>query len=308
MAIPEADYIWMDGEFVPWADAKIHVLTHALHFGSSFFEGIRAYDTPSGTQIFRLKPHLERLYDTAKIYNCTVPYNIETLSKVCLDVISKNNLKSAYIRPLIFYGYGDMGVAPADNPVQTIVAAFSWGEYLGDGAVKNGVDVCVSSWNRVAPNTIPAAAKAGGNYLSGMLITQEAKARGFAEGIGLDVNGLVSEGSGQNIFLVRDGKLFTPPASASILQGITRASVITLAKDEGLEIVEQALPREALYLADEVFFTGTAVEITPVRSIDGRVVRSNGRGPITERLQERFFGLFSGQTPDTHGWLTPVAP
>lgn len=304
MPIREVDYIWMDGALRPWREATVHVLSHALHYGTSFFEGIRVYETPSGPCAFRLKDHLERLYDSAAIYGCRIPFDCGTIERACAEVVTRNGLSSAYLRPIVFYGYGEIGVAPGPNtPVNVAVAAFPWGAYLGEEGRANGVDVCVSSWNRVAPNTIPAAAKAGGNYLSGVLISTEAKSRGFAEGIGLDVNGLVSEGAGENLFIVRKGTVYTPPSSASILQGVTRDTVIRLAEDEGINVVEQALPRETLYLADEIFFTGTAAEITPVRSVDGRPVKAGGRGPVTALLQERFFGLFDGSTPDRRGWL-----
>ncbi len=307
MPISEVDYIWMDGAMKPWREATVHVLSHALHYGTSFFEGVRVYETPSGSSVFRLRDHLERLYDSAAIYGCSVPFDMETLTRACEDVVLANGLKSAYLRPIVFYGYGEIGVAPPpDAPVNVVIAGFPWGAYLGEEGKANGVDVCVSSWNRAAPNTTPAAAKAGGNYLSGVLISSEAKARGFAEGIGLDVNGLVSEGAGENLFLVRRGKIYTPPSSASILQGITRDTVIALAQAEGVDVVEQTLPRESLYLADEMFFTGTAAEITPIRSVDGRKTRTGGRGPVTALLQERFFGLFNGATQDRWNWLHPV--
>jgi branched-chain amino acid aminotransferase len=307
MPISEVEYIWMDGTLKPWREATVHVLSHALHYGTSFFEGIRVYETPTGPSVFRLHDHIVRLFDSAAIYGCNIPFTIEEIENACCGVVSRNELSSAYLRPIVFYGYGDIGVSPtAHTPVNVAIAAFPWGAYLGEEGKTHGVDVCVSSWNRVAPNTLPAAAKAGGNYLSGVLVSSEAKSRGFAEGIALDVNGLVSEGAGENLFLVRKGKLFTPPASASILQGVTRDTVMRLAKEEGIEIVEQSIPREALYLADEMFFTGTAAEITPIRSVDGRKVRCGGRGPVTARLQERFFGLFNGTTKDCWNWLRPV--
>jgi len=304
MGIKEVDTIWMDGALKPWRDATVHVLSHALHYGTSFFEGVRVYETPSGPCAFRLQDHLERLFDSAAIYGCEIPFSLDVLTAACEQVVSKNGLSSAYLRPVVFYGYGDIAVAPGPGlPVHVAIAAFPWGAYLGEEGKTAGVDVCVSSWSRVAPNTIPAAAKAGGNYLSGVLISKEAKERGFAEGIGLDVNGLVSEGAGENLFIVRRGKIYTPPSSASILQGVTRDTVMQLARAEDIDVIEQALPREALYLADEMFFTGTAAEITPVRSVDGKKVRAGGRGPLTALLQERFFGLFSGATPDRRGWL-----
>ncbi len=309
MPITETQFIWFDGAMRPWRDATVHVLTHALHYGTSFFEGIRVYDTPRGPCGFRFEDHIERLFDTAAIYGCAIPYSADEMLAACDTVIAENGLRSAYIRPIVFYGYGEIGVCPPKTlPVQVAVAAFPWGAYLGEESKAAGVDVCVSSWRRVAPGTIPAAAKAGGNYLSGVLVSGEAKAKGYAEGIGLDVNGLVSEGAGQNLFVVRKGKLFTPPASASILQGVTRDTVMRLAEDEGIEVVEQGMPREALYVADEIFFTGTAAEITPVRSVDGRKVKAEGRGPVTALLQKRFFGLFDGSVRDGRGWLRPIAP
>ncbi|MHA7872277.1 MAG: branched-chain amino acid transaminase [Hyphococcus sp.] len=307
MPINEVEYVWMDGALKPWKDATVHVLSHALHYGTSFFEGVRVYDTPNGPCGFRLHDHIDRLFDSAAIYGCEIPYSRDQIVDACADIVLQNSLSSAYLRPIVFYGYGDLAVAPsAATPVQVVVAGFPWGAYLGEEGQKKGVDVCVSSWNRVAPNTIPAAAKAGGNYLSGVLISSEAKARGFAEGIGLDVNGLVSEGAGENLFVVRKGKVYTPPSSASILQGVTRDTVIQLARAESIDVIEQALPREALYLADEIFFTGTAAEITPVRSVDGKLTKAAGRGPVTTLLQERFFGLFSGDTADHWDWLHPI--
>lgn len=307
MPINATNYIWMDGALKPWREATVHVMTHALHYGTSFFEGVRVYETPDGPAAFRLKDHIDRLYDSASIYGCVIPYERQTILNACDEVVTSNRLDSAYLRPIVFYGYGEIGVAPASSlPVQVAIAAFPWGAYLGEEGKANGVDVCVSSWRRVAPGTIPAAAKAGGNYLSGVLISTEARRRGFAEGIGLDVNGLVSEGAGENLFVVRKGKIHTPPTSASILQGVTRDTVIELARAEGIEVVEQAMPREALYLADEIFLTGTAAEITPVKSVDHRPTRANGRGPVTALLQERFFGLFDGATPDRWGWLHRV--
>lgn len=307
MSINATNYIWMDGGLVNWRDATVHVMSHALHYGTSFFEGVRVYDTPTGPAAFRLKDHIERLYDSAAIYGCAIPFEKQTLINACDEVVASNRLDSAYLRPIVFYGYGEIAVAPTPQaPVHVVIAGFPWGAYLGEEGKTAGVDVCVSSWRRAAPNTIPTAAKAGGNYLSGVLISTEAKQRGFAEGIGLDVNGLVSEGAGENIFVVRNGRIFTPPASASILQGVTRDTVIHLAREEGLEVVEQAMPREALYLADEIFFTGTAAEITPVRSVDHRPVKAKGRGPVTALLQERFFGLFDGTTKDRWGWLHSV--
>lgn len=307
MTINATSYIWMDGALKPWREASVHVMTHALHYGTSFFEGVRVYETKEGPAAFRLKDHIDRLYDSASVYGCVIPFEKQTIMTACEEVVTSNNLDSAYLRPIVFYGYGEIGPTPTPQlPVQVAIAAVPLGAYLGEEARTKGVDVCVSSWRRLAPDTIPTAAKAGGNYLSSVLISTEAKQRGFAEGIGLDVNGLVSEGAGENLFVVRNGKILTPPSSASILQGITRDTVIVLAREEGFEVIEQSMPREALYLADEVFFTGTAAEITPVRSVDHRPTRAHGAGPVTKLLQERFFGLFSGSTKDQWGWLYRV--
>lgn len=307
MPINATNYIWMDGALKPWREASVHVMTHALHYGTSFFEGVRVYETKTGPAAFRLEDHIDRLYDSAAVYGCVIPFERRTLVNACDEVVSANRLDSAYLRPIVFYGYGEIGPTPTPQlPVQVAIAGVPFGAYLGEEGRNNGVDVCVSSWRRLAPDTIPTMAKAGGNYLSSVLISMEAKQRGFAEGIGLDVNGLVSEGAGENIFIVRNGKIFTPPTSASILVGITRDTVLTLAREEGFEVIEQAMPREALYLADEIFFTGTAAEITPVRSVDHRATRANGRGPVTKLLQDRFFGLFDGSTKDQWGWLHKV--
>ena len=308
MTINSNEWIWHNGELVPWADAKVHVLTHALHYGSSVFEGIRVYATPNGSQIFRLEAHTRRLLDAAKIHRITVPYSAEQIDAACREIILANELTNgAYIRPIAFRGYGPLGLAPApDHPVDVTIAAWEWGTYLGDDALEHGVDCCISSWQRVAPNTIPAGAKAGGNYLSSTLVSLEARDRGFQEGIALSADGTVSEGAGENLFVVRDGVIITPPSTASILTGITRDSVMTLARDLGLEVREQSIPREMLYIADEIFLTGTAAEITPVRSIDRIEIGDGKRGPVTEQLQSLFFGLFNGQTQDRWGWLKPV--
>ena len=309
MPMNEADYIWCNGELIGWRDAKVHVLTHGLHYGTSMFEGIRVYDTPDGPAVFRLTDHIRRLVDSARIYSLALPHSETELIAACKQVVAANKLDSAYIRPIAFVGYDSIGVVPpADAPIEVHIAAFSWGAYLGETARQQGVDVCVSSWNRLAPNTAPTGAKAGGNYLSSYLISREAKSRGFAEGIGLSVDGRLSEGAGENLFAVKDGKLMTPPAASSILQGITRDSVIKLARDEGLEVIEQDLPREILYLADELFFTGTAAEITPIRSVDRKPTRAAGPGVVTRLIQTRFFGLFDGSTADKRGWLDIVRP
>lgn len=301
-------HIWFNGELVKWEDATVHVLSHALHYGSSVFEGIRVYKTPAGLKVFRLTDHMQRLYDSAKIYRMPIPFERDELINVCKQVVLANNLvNGAYIRPIALRGYGEIGLAPKpDHPVDVAVAAWEWGAYLGKDGLENGIDACISSWQRVAPNTIPTLAKAGGNYLSSQLISVEAKQRGFAEGIALSTDGTVSEGAGENLFVIRDGKIMTPPATASILTGITRDSVMHLAGKIGLTVHEQTIPREALYLADEIFFTGTAAEITPIRSIDRMDIGNGRRGPITEQLQKAFFGLFDGSTEDTEGWLEPI--
>ncbi|WP_339332919.1 branched-chain amino acid transaminase [uncultured Maricaulis sp.] len=307
MAIQETDFIWRNGELIDWHEAQTHVLSHALHYGSSVFEGIRCYNTPTGPQIFRLTDHIKRLFNSARVYHMPINHTQEEVEAACRMVIRANHLKDAYIRPLAYFGYGGIGVLPgADTKSEICIAAFPWGAYLGEEALTKGVDCCISSWSRPAPNTIPTGAKAGGNYLSSMLISHEAHSRGFDEGIGLDVNGLVSEGAGENIFVVSDGIIRTPPSSSSILSGLTRDAVMKLAEAEGFDVREQTMSRESLYFADEIFFTGTAAEITPVRSVDGHVVRAGGRGPVAELMQARFFGLFSGETPDRHGWLQPV--
>lgn len=305
MPISAAKHIWSNGKLVPWEKATVHVLAHALHYGSTVFEGERAYATPKGPVIFRLRDHTRRLFDSAKIYRIDIPYTPEQINAACKEVIVSNELNNgAYLRPFAFRGYGEIGVAPKiAPPVETVVAAFEWGAYLGAEGLENGIDVCVSSWQRLAPNTIPAMGKAAGNYLSSQLISMEAKRLGFAEGIGLGVDGSVSEGAGENLFLIRDGIIYTPALANSILQGITRDTVVTLAKEHGYEIREHAIPRELLYLADEIFLTGTAAEITPVRSVDRITIGAGKRGPITEALQAAFFGLFTGKTPDKWGWL-----
>lgn len=305
MPINAAKHIWYNGKLVPWEQATVHVLAHALHYGSTVFEGVRAYATPNGPIIFRLRDHTRRLFDSAKIYRIEIPYTPDQINAACKQIIVVNGLnKGAYMRPFAFRGYGEIGVAPkTPPPVDTVVAAFEWGAYLGAEGLENGIDVCVSSWQRLAPNTIPSLGKAAGNYLSSQLISMEAKRLGFAEGIGLGTDGSVSEGAGENLFLVRDGVIYTPALANSILQGITRDTVVTLARAHGFEVREQTLPRELLYLADEIFLTGTAAEITPVKSVDRIAIGAGKRGPITEALQSAFFGLFNGKTPDKWGWL-----
>jgi branched-chain amino acid aminotransferase len=304
----KSEWIWFNGELVPWDSANVHVLTHALHYGSSVFEGIRVYPTPRGSMVFRLGAHTRRMLDSAKIHKILLPYSAAEIDQACRDVITRNGLSNgAYIRPVAFRGYGDIGLAPPpEHPVDVAVAAWEWGAYLGADALEQGVDVCISSWQRVAPNTIPALAKAGGNYLSSTLVSLEARERGFAEGIALSADGTVSEGAGENLFLVRDGVVLTPPAAASILTGITRDAVITLAREAGIRVEERSIPREMLYIADEIFLTGTAAEITPVRSVDHIKIGNGARGEITRQLQDGFFGLFDGRTEDRWGWLDPV--
>ncbi|MGA1493837.1 MAG: branched-chain amino acid transaminase [Rhodothermales bacterium] len=297
--------IWMNGEFVPFDQANVHVLTHALHYGSSVFEGIRCYHTDKGSAIFRHADHMQRQIDSARIYRMDLGYTREELEQAVIETIVRSGLKACYIRPLSFRGAGSMGVNPIHNPVQTIIAVWEWGAYLGAEALEEGVDVHVASWNRMAPNTFPAMAKAGGNYLNASLVKMDAVLSGFSEGIMLSAGGHVAEGSGENIFVVKNGKLYTAPVATSILPGITRESIVTLAHGMGLEVVEGLIPREALYIADEVFFTGTAAEVTPVRSIDHHVIGSGRRGPITERLQSAFFDVVH-RGEDPHGWLTMV--
>jgi branched-chain amino acid aminotransferase len=308
MAKVNADLIWFNGKVMPWKDATVHVMSHALHYGSSVFEGIRAYETHKGTCIFRLEEHIERLFNSAKIYRMNIPFTQEEIIQACKDSVVKNNLKSAYLRPLFFLGDIGMGLRPPTDAVaDAMIAAFSWEAYLGAEAIEGGVDVGVSSWNRLAPNTMPTAAKAGGNYLSSQLISTEAARHGYTEGIALDINNMVSEGAGQNLFLVRKGVIYTPPSSASILTGLTRDVVMTLAQDLGYEVREESIARDALYIADEFFMTGTATEIVPVKTVDGLPVGTGSRGPITKALQEAFFGIFDGTTEDKWGWLEPVA-
>lgn len=306
-ALTPPEKIWFNGQIRPWFEATTHVLTHALHYGSSVFEGIRAYDTPAGTAVFRLTEHIDRLFDSARIYRMEIPYSKDEIINACKEIVRINNLKQAYLRPVAYFGYGGIGIVPGpETPVDVAIAAFEWGAYLGEGTQERGVDVGVSSWHRLAPNTMPTGAKAGGNYLSSALIAREARRHGYAEGIALDSQNMVSEGAGQNIFLVKKKKLYTPPLTASILPGLTRDAVIVLAKQLGYEVIEQSIAREALYVADEIFLCGTASEIVPVRSVDSMKVGSGTRGPVTQAIQKKFFGLFTGETADTHGWLEPV--
>ena len=306
MSVQKNEFIWFNGEFVPWDDANVHVTAHALHYGSSVFEGIRAYEVKGEPAIFRLGPHVDRMYNSCKIYRMDVGYSKAEFSQAIIDTVKANNLKSCYIRPLVFRGCGAIGVSPFACSVEVVIFAFEWGKYLGPEAIEQGVDVGISSWRRMAPSTLAASAKIGGQYINSQFIKMEALQHDYVEGIALDVNGYVSEGSGENIFVVRDGVIYTPPMAGSILGGITRSSVITLAHDLGYVVREEMIPREMLYIADEVFFTGTAAEITPLRSIDHITIGTGTRGPVTERIQAEFFGIVAGEIQDRHGWLTPV--
>ncbi|MGD0869381.1 MAG: branched-chain amino acid transaminase [Bryobacteraceae bacterium] len=298
--------IWHNGRFIKWQDATVHVLSHVVSYGSSVFEGIRCYSTAVGPAIFRLPEHVRRMLDSAKIYRMDIPYTAEQLGDAMLEVVRVNKMEACYVKPIAMRGYGDVGVNGAKNPIEIYIACWEWGKYLGEEALAQGVDVCVSSWNRMAPNTLPAMAKAGANYMNSQLIKMEAVANGYVEGIALDTAGFVSEGSGENIFVVRDGKIHTPPLGASVLPGITRDTILTLARDSAIPVIETLVPREMLYIADEVFFSGTAAEITPIRSIDRMVIGKGRRGPVTEQLQNEYFGVIKGTRPDRYGWLSPV--
>ena len=308
MALKQTKNIWFNDKLVPWEDATIHVLTYALHYGSAVFEGIRAYKTGDGCKIFRLDEHIKRLLNSAKIYRMNIPYSHQELKNACRIIVSSNDLnEGAYIRPIAFRGYDDLGLHAHNNDaIDVVVAAWEWGTYLGNAALKDGVDACVSSWNKINPNTVPFMAKASGNYLSGTLVAMEARQNGYDEGILLDSKGMVSEGAGENIFMVKDGNLYTPPLGSSILDGITRDAVMKIAESFKLSVIETEIPREQLYIADELFFTGTAVEITPIKSVDKITIGTGTRGPVTTQIQKAFFGLFDGSTEDSWGWLEPV--
>jgi branched-chain amino acid aminotransferase len=306
MPISESEWIWHNGKFVKWDDAKVHVTAHALHYGSSVFEGLRLYDTPGGSAILAVDAHIQRLFGSCRIMRMEVPYSAEKIRSAIIEVVRRNALRSGYIRPLVYKGSGTIGLDPREASTEMAIFAIEFGRYLGDSALEQGVDVMVSSWRKLAPDTLAAMSKSGGNYVSSQFITMEARDLGFAEAVALDVNGLVSEGSGENIFAVYREVLYTPPVGASILLGVTRDCILTLARDLGCEVREQSFPREMLYLADEIFFTGTAVEISPVRSVDRIQVGSGAPGAITKRLQDEFFGILSGRVPDRHNWLTFV--
>jgi len=304
--LTETEWIWHDGAFIRWQDATIHVLAHSLQFGSSVFEGIRCYATPRGPAIFRLEDHLQRMVDSCKIYRMDLSYSIDELVAACCELVERNNVDSCYLRPMVVRGYGAAGMVPFDSPVEVYLPCWPWGTYLGHGALENGVDACVTSWHRVAPNTIPSMAKVAGNYLGSQLVKMEALRNGFAEGIALTTDGMISEGSGQNVFLVHRGALYTPTINGTLLHGVTRYSIIQLARDMGFEVREQELPREMLYTADEVFHRGTASEVTPVRSVDRIEVGNGRRGPITTQIQQRFLDIARGAVDDPYGWLTYV--
>jgi len=306
MASPRSEFIWMSGKLVPWDDANIHIGSHVIHYGSAVFEGVRCYKTPRGSAVFRLDAHTERLFNSAKIYWMEPRWSADEVNAAILETIAANRLEACYIRPVVYRGAGQLGVNPLGSPVEVAVMVWDWGKYLGQEALEQGVDVCVSSWTRMAPNTIPAMAKSAANYMNSQLIKVEAVKGGFAEGIALDANGHVSEGSGENLFAVFKGRLVTPPLVSSVLPGITRDTVLTLARKLGVPVEEKSLPREALYLADELFFTGTAAEVTPIRSVDRHTIGKGRRGPVTEALQRAFFDVIECRAGDEHGWLTFV--
>lgn len=306
MPIPKSEKIWMDGEFVDWDDAKIHVCAHVIHYGTCVFEGIRCYNTEKGPAIFRLEPHIKRLYNSAKMYRMEPEMPREDFMEACFETIRVNKMKECYIRPVVYRGYNELGVNPFNNPINAFIVVWEWGKYLGPEALEQGVDVMVSTWDRIAPNTFPALAKTGANYMNSQLIKMEAIKNGYVEGIALDSGGYVSEGSGENIFLIQDEIIFTPPLGASVLPGITRNTVIELAREMGYEVIEKLIPREMLYIADEVFFTGTAAEISPIRSVDKIQVGEGKRGPITRKLQDRFFKVLNAEVEDRMHWLDLV--
>jgi branched-chain amino acid aminotransferase len=305
MAIQKTDKIWHNGKLIPWDDACVHVMAHVVNYGSSVFEGVRCYSLPNGPAIFRATEHIQRLLDSSKIYRIDVEFTRDEIIAGLVETISVNGVWPCYVRPIVLRGYGQAGVNPFESPTEVYIVNYPWGKYLGSDA-EQGVDVCVSSWTRIAPNTLPAMAKSGANYMNSQLIKMEAIVNGYAEGIALDVNGYVSEGSGENVFVVRNGILQTSPLGNSVLPGITRDCVLTIARELGIPMVEQVIPREMLYVSDEVFFTGTAAEITPVRSIDKISVGKGTIGPLTKRIQKEFYGIVTGQVPDRFNWLTPV--
>lgn len=298
--------VWMNGNLIPWKEANIHIASHVIHYGTSLFEGFRAYGTAKGSAILQLHAHTNRLYNSCKMYRMDIPYTQDEFNSAVIQTVKANNLPSCYIRPIVYRGYGTLGVDPFPCPVDCAILVWEWGQYLGDEALEKGVDVRISSWQRMAPNTFPALAKSGANYMNSQLIKMEALTEGYVEGIALNVRGHVSEGSGENVFLVNNGTVHTPPLSSSILPGITRATVIQLLKDLEIPVVEETIPREMLYIAEEVFFTGSAAEITPIRSIDKITIGSGTRGPITKKVQEEFFAYINGEREDKYNWLTYV--
>jgi branched-chain amino acid aminotransferase len=300
----ENGVVWMNGKLGPWKDATIHVASHVVHYGSSLFEGLRAYETPKGTAVFRLKDHTRRLFRSCKIYRTDIPYSEDKFNQAVLETIMANGFRSCYIRPIVYRGYNTLGVDPFPNPVDCAILVWEWGKSLGPEALENGIDVKVSTWWRMAPNTLPALAKSGANYMNSQLIKMEAVLDGYSEGIALNIWGHVSEGSGENIFLVINGTVYTPPLSASVLPGITRDTIMTIIRDLGIKLVEETIPREMLYTADEVFFTGSAAEVTPIRSIDKITIGSGRRGPVTRKIQEEFFSYVNGEREDAYHWLT----
>lgn len=306
MAIPKAEWIWHNGQFVKWDEANVHITTHALHYGSSVFEGLRAYESKSGTAILGMEPHVRRLFDSCRILRMDLPYSPEEVLAAIVETVRRNELKSCYIRPLAYKGSGTIALDARNSPTEFAIIAFDFGRYLGEEGIENGVDVMVSSWRRMAPDTHAGLTKAGGNYVNSGYVTMEATDMGFMEGITLDINGHVSEGSGENVFVVYRGAIYTPPVGASILLGVNRGYVISVAREMGYEVREETFPREMLYIADEIFFSGTAVEVTPVRSVDRIQIGNGGRGPITKRIQDQFFGIIRGDLPDEYGWMTIV--
>lgn len=306
MAIKASDYIWYNGQQIPWDDAKLHVMAHVVNYGSSLFEGIRCYQTVKGPAVFRLRDHMQRLLDSCKIYRVDVDFSLEELCQATVELVAKNNVSPCYIRPIVLRGYGQVGVNPFNSPTDVYIVNYDWGKYLGSADSDEGVDVCVSSWSRLAPNTMPTMAKSGANYMNSQLIKMEAIVNGYAEGIALDVNGYVSEGSGENVFVVHKGRIYTPALGNSVLPGITRNSVLHIAHELGIPVIEQIIPREMLYICDELFFSGTAAEITPIRSVDKITVGNGFAGPVTKSVRNEFYGIVNGNLADRFGWLTPV--
>jgi branched-chain amino acid aminotransferase len=306
MAIPKTEKIWHNGKLINWEDANLHVMSHVVNYGSSVFEGVRCYKHPQGPAIFRAQEHAERLLDSAKIYRMDVPFNEDEIVQAMIEVVGHNGVYPCYIRPIVLRGYGEAGVNPFNSPIEVYICNYAWGKYLGHDSPDEGVDVCVSSWTRIAPNTLPAMSKSAANYMNSQLMKMEAILNGYVEGIALDANGYVSEGSGENLFVVRKGTVFTAPLGNSVLPGITRATAIELIREMGVPVVEQVIPREMLYIADEVFFTGTAAEITPIRSVDKITVGKGQTGPVTRSLHKEFFDIVEGRVPDRHGWFTQV--